>query len=261
MKMVINMIDFHSHIIFNVDDGSKSLDDSIQMITEAEKAGFTDIILTPHYMEGYYEVSKDEISDRIQVINEAILQNNIKIKLHQGNEIYITDNMEQLLKNKIISTANNSKYILFETPMRDEPINLNQIVYNLLELKKVPIIAHPERYLYIQENPNLVYELIEAGVLFQSNFGSLIGLYGKSAQKTLNLLLKHNMIHFMGSDVHRPNSIYPKINESLKQLKKIVSEYKVNEITYENANKVLNNQDIEIEEPTKIQKTIFTKFK
>ena len=254
------MIDFHSHIVFGVDDGARNIDESVKMIIEAEKAGFTDIIFTPHYMEGYYEVSKDEISKRIELLKNEIDNNNLQIKLHQGNEVYITNNMGSLISEKKISTANGSKYVLFETPMRDEPINLLQVVYQILEAKKVPIIAHPERYLYIQENPNLVYELIDDGVLFQSNFGSLIGIYGKAAQKTLELLLKHNMIHFMGSDVHRPNSIYPIIDDAITQLKKIIPDYKISELTYGNALKVLNDEDIEIEEPSEVQKNIFGKF-
>lgn len=254
------MIDFHSHIVFGVDDGARNIDESVKMIIEAEKAGFTDIIFTPHYMEGYYEVSKDEISKRIELLKNEIDNNNLQIKLHQGNEVYITNNMGSLISEKKISTANGSKYVLFETPMRDEPINLLQVVYQILEAKKVPIIAHPERYLYIQENPNLVYELIDDGVLFQSNYGSLVGIYGKSAQRTLSLLLKHNMIHFMGSDVHRPNSIYPIIDDAIMQLKKIIPDYKISELTYENALKVLNDEDIEIEEPSEVQKNIFGKF-
>ena len=254
------MIDFHSHIVFGVDDGARNIDESVKMIIEAEKAGFTDIIFTPHYMEGYYEVSKDEISKRIELLKNEIDNNNLQIKLHQGNEVYITNNMGSLISEKKISTANGSKYVLFETPMRDEPINLLQVIYQILEAKKVPVIAHPERYLYIQENPNLVYELIDDGVLFQSNYGSLVGIYGKSAQRTLSLLLKHNMIHFMGSDVHRPNSIYPIIDDAIMQLKKIIPDYKISELTYENALKVLNDEDIEIEEPSEVQKNIFGKF-
>ena len=255
------MIDFHSHIVFGVDDGARNIDESVKMIIEAEKAGFTDIIFTPHYMEGYYEVSKDEISKRIELLKNEINNNNLQINLHQGNEVYITNNMGSLISEKRISTANGSKYVLFETPMRDEPINLLQVVYQILEEKKVPIIAHPERYLYIQDNPNLVYELIQdSGVLFQSNYGSLVGIYGKSAQRTLSLLLKHNMIHFMGSDVHRPNSIYPIIDDAIMQLKKIIPDYKISELTYGNALKVLNNENIEIEEPSAVQKNIFGKF-
>ncbi len=254
------MVDFHSHIVFGVDDGAKTIDDSVKMVFEARKAGFTDVIFTPHYFEGYYEISKEEISQKIQLIKEAVEEKGLKIRLHQGNEIYITDRITEFLNNGLASSIGNSKYVLFETPMREEPFNLNQIIYQLLEAKKVPIIAHPERYLYIQENPNLVYELIQNGVLFQSNFGSLVGIYGKTAQKTVNLLLKHNMIHFMGSDVHRPNSAYTVIGDALSELRKILPEDEVKNITYENALKVLNNEEIETEEPTEIKKNLFGKF-
>lgn len=251
------MIDFHSHVIFDVDDGANTIEDSITMLLEAEKAGYTDIIATPHYMEGYYEVPKQKISEKIDLINKILNKNNIKLKIHQANEIYITDSIIQLINDGLVSTINNSKYVLLETPMTVEPLNFLQVVYQILEAEKIPIVAHPERYEFIQKNPNKVYNLIQEGVLFQSNMGSLIGLYGKEAKKTVIKLLKNNMVHFMGSDTHSPDSIYKKIGTALSELEKILPNDKIIKITYENAKKVLNNEKIEIEEPMKIKQGFF----
>lgn len=251
------MIDFHSHVIFDVDDGARTIEDSIEMLLEAEKAGYTEIIATPHYIEGYYEVSKHKISEKIQLLNKILNKSNIRLKIHQANEIYITDSIVQLVNGGLASTLNDSRYVLFETPMTTEPLNLSQIVYQILENEKIPIMAHPERYEFIQKDPNKVYNLIQEGVLFQSNMGSLIGMYGKEAKKTVIQLLKNNMIHFMGADAHRPNSIYKQIGRALAELEKIVPNDKMVKITYENAKKVLNNEEIEIEEPTKIKRRFF----
>lgn len=254
------MIDIHSHIVFEVDDGSKSIEDSIEMILEAEEAGFTDIIATPHYMESAYEVPRKQIKEKIDSIINILNDNNVKVKIHQGNEIYITNNMVDLLNNNLASTLNNSKYVLFETPMNVEPLNLLDVVYTLLENNKVPIIAHPERYEFIQKNPNKLIELMENGVLFQANYGSVTGQYGKEAQKTVTKLLQNNMIHFMGTDVHRPNSVYTRVTDAVRKLKEILPENVVEEITTENARKVLNNEDIEIKKPLPIKQSFFNKL-
>ena len=137
------MIDIHSHLVYDVDDGARTLEDTLYMLKEAEKAGFTDIILTPHYMENYYEVPSSEISDKIENIKKNA--QNIKIKLHQGNEIYATENIVELLNSNIAMSLNNSRYVLFELPMKNMPMNLEQIFYLLLQAGKLPVIAHPER--------------------------------------------------------------------------------------------------------------------
>ena len=254
------MIDIHSHIIFGVDDGAKTIENSIEMILEAYEAGFTDIIATPHYMESAYEVSKSKIKEKMDIITEILNTNNVEINIHQGNEIYITNNIVELINKNLASSLNNSKYVLFETPMNVEPLNLLDVIYSLLENKKIPIIAHPERYEYIQKNPNKLIELIETGVLFQANYGSVIGQYGKETQKTVVELLQNNMIHFMGTDTHRPNSVYTRLPSAIKELRKILPEYIVEEITTENAKRIIDNEDIEIRQPKGIKQGIFSKF-
>lgn len=249
------MIDLHSHLVYGVDDGSKDIEDSIKMIEEAKKIGFTDIILTPHYMEDYYEVEKEEIANRIEKIKNMLQQREIKnISLYQGNEIYITSNMSSYLREEIVSTINDTKYVLFEMPMQTLPIQMEEVVYSLLESNKIPIIAHPERYNYVQENPNLLIDWMDQGILFQANYGSIVGQYGKQIQKTVYTLLEHNMIQFLGSDNHRVNSVYPLIPQAIKMLEKLISKEKIEEIIEENPRKVLEGQEIEIEDPIMIKK-------
>ena len=113
------MIDFHSHIVYGVDDGAESIEDSVQILKNAENAGFKSIVLTPHYMENYYEFHKDEITERIELIRQKCIEENININLYQANEIYITNHMIELLQEGIASSINNSKYVLLELPMNE----------------------------------------------------------------------------------------------------------------------------------------------
>lgn len=235
------MIDFHSHILPGIDDGSRSIEQTIRMLKEAKEAGFTKIISTSHYIEGYYE--SDE-AERTELLNEV--QKNISgIELYLGNEIYITNNMINLIQNKKASTINNSKYVLFEFPLSAKSMNDKEVVYRLIENGFVPVIAHPERYSYVQDNPEYIEELAEMGALFQANYGSIIGMYGKKAEKTLKKLLKNDLIRFFGSDSHRIDQVYTKMPKILKKLHKFLSDEEIEEFTVINPQKVLNNEDIE----------------
>lgn len=234
------MIDFHSHILPNIDDGSRNMEQTVEMLKEAKEVGFTKIISTSHYIEQYYESDETE---RTELINAV--RNNIQgIELYLGNEIYITNNMVQLIKDKKASTINNSRYVLFEFPLAAKAMNDKEVIYRLIENGYVPIIAHPERYSHVQENPEYVEELAEMGALFQANYGSIIGMYGKKAEKTVKKLFKENLISFLGSDVHRTEQVYVKIPKIMKKLRKVLSEEQIKKLTTINPQKVLNNETI-----------------
>lgn len=237
------MIDFHSHIIPNIDDGSSSLEESINLIKEAEKAGFTAVISTSHYIEGYYDYNQEERKKYLE--NLYNVENNDKnVKLYLGSEIYITEDMFELIEQEKASTINNSRYILFELPMNSKTFLAKEIVYRAIEKGYLPIIAHPERYTYVQEDINYARELSNMGALFQSNYGSIIGMYGNHAKKAIYKLLEDDLIQFLGSDVHREGQIYNKVPKILKKLEKIISKKKIEELTQINAEKVLNNENI-----------------
>ena len=235
------MIDFHSHILPGIDDGSRNLEQSISMVNEAKEAGFTKIISTSHYMENYYECNEIK---RKQLLEQV--QKNVQgIELYLGNEIYITNNMIELLHNGQASSINGTKYVLFEFPLiNTKSMNDKEVIYRLVENGYIPIIAHPERYPFIQEKPDYLLELEGMGALFQANYGSIIGMYGLKAKKTLKILLKNNLISFLGSDVHRPEQVYNKMPKIIKKFKKIISNEQFEELTEINPEKVLKNENI-----------------
>lgn len=253
------MIDIHSHILCGIDDGSKTIDESISLLEEAKKYGFTDIILTPHYMENCYTSSCSQVNEKLNEVKDK--SKKIGINLYQGNEIYVTENIVKLINKKECISLNKSKYVLFELPMRDFPINLDTIIYLLLENNFIPIIAHPERYKYVQENPNILIDYIEKGVLFQSNFGSVAGIYGNEVKKTIKKLLTHDMVHFLSSDVHKENTIYKLIPEIINNLNKSIGEEKVKELTTTNPLAIIKKETIEIENPKVIKKSFLEFFK
>ena len=246
------MIDFHTHIIPQIDDGSKSVEETFNLIKEAKEAGFDKIISTSHYLIEKYEEKEEERKVLLNAIEKMANESIGHIQLYLGSEIYVDMNIVEFLKEKKASSINNTRYVLFELPMRREFFAIKEVIYKLLENSYIPIIAHPERYLFVQQNPNELIELIEMGVLFQANYGSFIGIYGKEVKKTAKKLIKNDMIHFLGSDVHKQNSIYPQIPKCIQKIKKIISERKFEELSSINPESVLNNEEIEIDMPKRI---------
>lgn len=237
------MIDIHSHIIPNVDDGARSVEETFNILKEAQEAGFTDVILTSHFLLNYYETNAQELIFWKEKLQEVLKKQGTKINLHYGMEIYITNQMEELLENKKILTLANSRYMLIELPLATNVKYFDYVVY-YLEAKGIkPIIAHPERYKCVQKDPDIVEEYIEKGCLIQCNYGSIVNLYGREAEKTIKTLLKKNQVHFLGSDVHRENGTYLIILDAIKKIRKIIGENKINEITTINPKKILQNEE------------------
>lgn len=250
------MIDVHSHIIPSIDDGSSSFEESYKMIEKAKEAGFTDIIATSHYIEEYYEVDSLKRHSVVEAMNKVIQEKGLNIKIHTGSEIFVTQDIVKLIKEKKATTLADSKYILFELPMNSMINYLDNVIFEIKSNGLIPVIAHPERYSYVQNDPNFVYNLIKNGVLFQANYASITGYYGKSAKKVLTKMLKADMIHFLGSDSHNSKK-YDNINESIKILEKIITKEKLEKLTTVNPRHILNNEPIQIEEPKMIRKGLF----
>ncbi len=254
------MIDFHTHILPNVDDGSKSIDETFELLNEAKKAGFDTIISTSHYIEDYYNVNVSEREVWINAISEILKKENNDLKLYLGNEVYLTENIMELLETGKATTINKSRYILFEFPMNTKPMNMYDIIYDMLQNKLIPILAHPERYSFVQKEPDIIYDLIQKGVLMQANYGSIIGRYGEKAQLMVRKFLENNMIHFLGSDVHKKNTIYPRITQALNEIKDIIGKEKLNELTTINPNMVLEDRKIDIDEPIEFKMSLKEKM-
>lgn len=203
------MTDIHSHILFDVDDGAKSQEESIEILKKMAEKGFKNIILTPHYINGSeYCSNNEEKLTKLNILKDELAKQNININIYLGNEIFINDSIEKLIKENEIYSLNNSKYILVELPFHNQIVNLEDMIYELKIKGFIPIIAHPERYTYLQKNYKEVDRLKEEGFLFQGNYASILGYYGKESQKLLKYMLKKQYIDYLGTDIHRINKTY-----------------------------------------------------
>ena len=241
------MIDLHCHILPKIDDGSRSMDETIAILKEAVKAGFHTICFTPHYAEPQYSNTKNENEKILEEVRKIANLENLKIELLLGNEIFISADIEKLLKIQKVAPLAGSQYVLIEVPMYQELPQ--EIVHNMLDCIKQNgykiIIAHPERYIYIQQNPNKLLEYFGNDVVFQGNYGSILGSYGKDAQKTIKKLLKNKNIHYFSTDVHRINRcFYIEFDKIKKKLLKLVDNEYYEILTEKNPKLVIENKEI-----------------
>lgn len=234
------MIDFHSHILPGIDDGSRSYEETTKLLKEAEKAGFDTVISTSHYAVDCYETPEYK---RKELVDQLNLENRFP-EVILGSEIFLTFNIIDLLEDYKASTINDTNYVLFELPLTSQFMNLRDLINTLKDHDYRLVLAHPERYVMVQKDFDMLYELKEMGVLFQSNYASILGLYGNTAKKTVKRMFKEDLVDLLGSDVHRENTIYPKIPKALSKISKYYSDDRLDDIIHYNAEKILNGEDI-----------------
>ncbi|MCR1951323.1 capsular biosynthesis protein [Clostridium sp. DSM 100503] len=237
------MVDLHSHLIWGIDDGSKSRDMSLNMLRQAVKGGTTKLVITPHYMPGYFNMPIDEVKKKVEEVNSLVKEENLNIEVYHGQEVYYTRNIFENYINNYIGTINNSRYMLIEFNMKD--FSIQEVIESIYELQLigiVPIIAHPERYQKFVKKPSLINEFIKEGFLFQLNIGSITGDFGKAVRKTAKIYLKNNIYSFVGSDAHRDtvrNTDMSKGGELIKSIDRNYFNYLI-----DGGENVLNNNGI-----------------
>ena len=240
------MIDIHAHILTEIDDGASSFEESVAMLYEARKAGFSGIVCTPHYMQQFYERDVNYVSNKLQELE--VDAKRVGVHLYQGNEIYISNEICKFINDKKVTTINNSRYLLIESSLDNNPTkNYIEIIQEIVKNGYIPIIAHPERYPYIQKDIKFAKDLLNKGALLQANFASIDGYYGTQAKKTIIKLFKNKMIQFLGSDSHNKKTIYTNISQYMKKISKYLSENEIDELAYKNPVKVIHNEVINID--------------
>lgn len=251
------MIDIHSHIIPAVDDGSKDIETSLEMLKIAHMDGIKILIATPHFYRNRFECSFTDVCKYVESLNEFAMKEDINIKILPGQEIFLDKYSSDLYKEGTIGTINKSRYMLVETSLiGSRPKDLMDNIYELKLLDIVPIIAHPERYEFIIENNTEINDFVKEGCLFQITSTSITGGFGKDVKKTAENLIKNGLCNFIGSDAHTTGRRCPKIREALEEIKKI------NEGIYESIDKnstaLINNEKLDIKmELMKKKKKLF----
>lgn len=250
------MIDIHSHILPGVDDGSKSIEETLKMLELTKIDGVNTIVATPHFYRGYYENNYEDIVKLGQQVKTAAKKENINMDIVLGQEVFLDKCTLEDYKSGRIACIEKTNYMLVELPMTFMPKDALDIIYEL-EIRGVrPILAHPERYRYIIDNPSKINQFLYEKCLLQINTGSIKGLFGKKVKKTAELLIKNEVCSFIASDTHSTGHRTPGISEAFE----IACEFNSNicEQVKSNCRKLLHNEFVELPDSrVKERKSIF----
>ena len=198
------MIDLHTHILPEIDDGAIDLYDSLEMARIAVESGTTAMVVTPHCnIPGMFENHfGEEYIEVFQMLDKALEESAIPLKIYPGMEVFITPDVPELLSKGKLLTINKSRYILVEFAFDEDVSYVQRMLKKIKELGLRPIIAHPERYIFVQEDLQMVYRWRKQGYLIQLNKGSLMGRFGRRAEYAAHSILRHNLVSVIASDAH-----------------------------------------------------------
>ncbi|MCK5208817.1 MAG: capsular biosynthesis protein [Cyclobacteriaceae bacterium] len=196
------LVDIHSHLLPGLDDGVKSVEETVYILKILQNLGYKKIITTPHVMSDHYPNTEEGIVSKLEETIDLLSEHKLNIKLEVAAEYYLDENLISKLskQEKLLTFGKN--YLLFETSFFNKPAFLEEAVFTMNTQGYQPILAHPERYSYLQGSQKLLEKLKDMNLLFQMNILSLTGFYSLEVKKFARQLQKANLIDFVGTDCH-----------------------------------------------------------
>tara|TARA_R110000868_G_scaffold4428_9_gene27883 strand:- start:316 stop:1056 length:741 start_codon:yes stop_codon:yes gene_type:complete len=199
-------VDIHSHLLPGIDDGARTFEDTLRLTQALQGFGVTQLITTPHIIEHVWENTQEQILTIKTTTVLELEKNNIRIPFKAAAEYLMDDQFVRLFRSHSLLTLKDN-YVLVEMSYINAPIQLYSILFDLQLAGYIPVLAHPERYLFYHNNFNEYVKLKRAGCLFQLNLLSVVGYYGPQITKIAEQLLTKGMYSYVGSDVHHNNHI------------------------------------------------------
>lgn len=198
------MIDIHTHILPGIDDGADSLEEAYEMALMAMRSGVKALVATPHSNQSV-DLGEDERSKQEKAfleLEQILIREQVPLKLYRGMENWSSIDITEKIESGKLITLNQTPYTLIEFGFDEEPWWIEAIMREVQGAGLIPIIAHPERYYCVQEEPELLQEWREHGALAQMNKGSILGRFGRGIEKTAEVLLRNRLFTCIASDAH-----------------------------------------------------------
>ena len=239
-KKVGIMADMHCHVLPAVDDGSQSIEQTLEMLEIAVDEGSQHMIVTPHYKEGRHNASTSTILERIHMVQEEAAKRGMNVNLYPGNEIYYFQGIEDRLDNGDVFTLNNTDRVLVEFSPSDSYTYIRNALDGIRASGYVPVIAHVERYECMLRDWKRVRELKQMDVEIQINAASAAGKLGSKVQKFIYVLLSNRIVDYVGTDAHNDKNRAPEFQECYRMLQRKFDSSYIDEIFYKNAMAIIN---------------------
>ena len=263
MGGIVEMIDLHAHLLPGLDDGAKTLEESVQMCRVSYQDGVRTIVATPHTLNGLYLNDRETILLKVQELNEVISQqlsvnqtnqrnqtDRINLKILPGADVRLCENtLPHLDQGKVMTVSDSRKYLFLEFPYQGIPYQAEEIIFQIMARGIIPVITHPERNMEIGQRPRRYYEMIRMGCLGQVTAMSLTGEFGSRVRQTAERLLKNRFIHFIASDAHSTDGRPPILSEGVRAAEKIVGKEEARKMVTEYPQAILEGRKPNVPEP------------
>jgi protein-tyrosine phosphatase len=238
------MIDIHSHILWGVDDGPKTLDESLAMLRVAAAAGTTDIVATPH-ANSKYRFDPATIASRIEELRRI---HTGPPRIHTGCDFHLSPlNIEDAVRNPAKYTINFGQYLMVELPESFSQDAIRHVLQSLMDEGMLPVITHPERNPVLQRSPESIDRWIDLGCLIQITAQSLIGRFGRVARQAAWQSVRTGRAHFIASDAHDVADRPPCLGGACDLLRKEIGEPAARRLVIDNPQAVIENRDDQID--------------
>ncbi|PYP84953.1 MAG: hypothetical protein DMF61_18005 [Blastocatellia bacterium AA13] len=217
------MIDIHSHILPETDDGAHDLDEAVEMGMLSAGDGVTVMVATPHAHDSVHEThTLSSLRTKIDLLNSRL---NGRPRIELGCELRFThDVIKHVCLDKSAPTLAGGPYALIEFPHLIAPVGSERVLFELMSNQITPVIAHPERNRVLIAEPERFFGMVEMGVLGQVDSGSILGQFGKMVQKTARLMIEHGLIHIIASDCHNTRNRLPGLSNAVAATSKLVGD-------------------------------------
>ena len=247
-------IDLHNHLLPATDDGPADLKEALNLARELSAKGYRKVAVTPHAKSGQPDVAV--IKKKVNALQKTLDEKKIPLTLYPGAEQHIEPETAALLEKGYLMSLNKSRYLLLELPMfQPLPPYTWPVLARLDHLGYIPIIPHPERVAALQMNHRLLYQLYEAGALFQVTWTALSGLLGPAASKTVRFMLKANLIHLLATDAHHSQSRLLALDKAYSFLEKTLGKSAVTDYLITRPQQVLADQALNLSPPLSARNT------
>lgn len=214
--------DMHSHLIPGIDDGSPDLETSLQLIRGLASLGYKKLITTPHVLWDMYKNTPQEIQSGLAILQAAVKEHAIDVEIQAAAEYFLDDHVAELVNRKQPLLSFGENMVLIEFSMAHPTMGIKEILFEMTMQGYQPVVAHPERYFYLQHNKDFYDELKNANCLFQLNLLSLGSYYGRSANELAHYLIKKGYYDLVGTDLHHSRHLEalhdPRLLTDLKKL-------------------------------------------
>lgn len=240
------MVDIHTHILPGIDDGARNWEDSYRMAAIAADCGVDTIVCThhanvPNLYQNYDSRQLDllfaELQDRLQ-------KGGFPLKVLRGMEIFCTEDVLDKIAAGLLLPINDTNYYLIEFDFHEGPDFMEDMIFGLMEMGKRPIIAHPERYICLQDEPEILYYWMTKGLLTQVNRGSLQGNFGSVCEEAARTYMDHHMVTCLASDAHRASSRTTEMGRIYRQVSREYSQETARKLLSETPRRIISGRQV-----------------